>query len=379
MKTLYQLDNSGNTKVWHIEVANCGTYSVIITRSGRLHGAEVENVTVVEGGKNIGKSNETDHYTQAVSQMETKINAKIKKGYCEDLQDVKSSSLLGSGIPAPMLAQKYCEDGSQSNSKTLAKLGIRGQEIIVQPKLDGNRCIIRVGKGKAEMFARKGDLMPVQLDHIINDLAQWVFFDEYVYLDGELFSDIISFNTLNGLIKRVTVTDEDIEQRKFIKYHLYDVILDVGYEERNEFIQKFESYNIVLVPSIKIIATEDNIKEMLEKFLEEGHEGLMIRQLHMGYENKRTWQLCKVKVFEDAEYQLIDFEEDSRHGFVGSFVMNGDDGTYTFNAGASGQSVEERTEMWLNPEKYLGRIATIKFFGISEYGVPRFPKFKGFK
>jgi len=96
----------------------------------------------------------------------------------------------------------------------------------------------------------------------------------------------------------------------------------------------------------------------------------------MGYDNKRSWQLCKVKVFEDAEFELIDFQEDVRGGFVGSFVMQDQSGN-TFNAGASGQSVGKRTEMWNNKHEYIGKIATVEFFGLSEYGVPRFPKFKG--
>jgi len=50
-----------------------------------------------------------------------------------------------------------------------------------------------------------------------------------------------------------------------------------------------------------------------------------------------------------------------------------------WNAGASGQSQEERKEMWENREKYLGKMATVEYFGFSEYSIPRFPKFKGIR
>jgi len=166
-----------------------------------------------------------------------------------------------------------------------------------------------------------------------------------------------------------------MEKRKLIKYHLYDVMLPVGYEERSKFIQQFASKNIVIVPSKKIVATDENIQKELEKFLAEGHEGLMIRQLGMAYENKRSWQLVKCKVFEDSEFKLVGFEEDSRGGFVGSFILQNDDGTI-FHAGASGQSEEERAEMWNNQSKYIGKMATVEYFGRSEYNVPRFPKYK---
>lgn len=375
MTTLYQLDTSNNVKVWEISVRNNMSYSEIVVRSGRLNGKMVENISMVNAGKNEGKSNETNHYTQALSEMESTIKNQIRKGYVYDLKDAKNSSVLGSGIPAPMLAQKYDKDGKQKGSKTLKQLGLDGKEIIIQPKLDGNRCMIKIENGKVEMFTRKGDLMPVQLDHILNDIPR---FERNIILDGELFSNEISFNTLNGLIKRVKASPEEIEKRKFIKFHIYDVMTDDGYEVRSRIVKEFESSNIVVVPSFKIRANEEVIQEHLERFLEEGHEGLMIRKLGMGYDNKRSWQLLKVKVFEDEEFELIGFDEDVRGGFVGAFVMKDEQGNI-FRAGASGQSVEQRTEMWNHRGEYLNRMATVCFFGKSEYGIPRFPKFKGIR
>jgi ATP-dependent DNA ligase len=377
MKTLYQLDSNGNTKVWTIDAEDKGSHSTITVRSGRLGGNLVENVAIVSEGKNSGKSNETDHYSQAISEMESKIAKQLKKGYVWDVSNVKSSGVLGSGIQAPMLAQKYHPTGEQKGSKTLSQLNLVGEKIIVQPKLDGNRCMIKIENGKAIMYTRKGDVMPVQLSHITNDLTLTEIYPfETIILDGELFSDQISFNTLNGLIKRVKATPSEIETRKFIKFHLYDIMVGDGYEIRKNMLTPFSSENVIIVPSYTIEATDESIKKYLEVFLAEGHEGLMIRQLGIGYENKRTWQLCKVKLFDDAEFLLVGFEEDKRGGFVGAFVMQDSKGRI-FNAGASGQSVDERVEMLNNQSAYLGKMATVCYFGLSEYGIPRFPKFKG--
>lgn len=376
METLYQISSStGNTKVWSVEVRPAGETAELVIRSGVLGGKMVENVRQVEG-KNIGRSNETTPLEQAQLEAQSKINEKLRKGYVSDVSEVKSSAVLGTGIPAPMLAHKYHPTGAQSGSKTLSQIGILGKEICVQPKLDGNRCLIVVDGYRAEMYTRTGKLMPVQLKHILHDVLDRLHGTKFI-LDGELYSDEISFNTLNGLIKREMVTSEQYQQRSLIKYHLYDVISHADYRERYDFICQFASENIHVIPSEIITATDKNIQEKLELYLSQGHEGLMIRQLGMGYDNKRSWQLCKYKVFEDAEYKLVGFEEDARGGFVGAFVMQNGNGT--FNAGASGQSVEERTEMWKNPQKYIGRMATIEYFGKSEYGVPRFPKFKGIR
>lgn len=377
MKTkLYQLNTQNKMKVWTIEVRKYNSYSEIVVTSGQLNGRMIENITKISSGKNEGKSNETNHYTQAVAEMEATIKLQIRKGYVEDIKNAKNSAILGSGLPAPMLAQKYCGDGHQSGSKTLSQLGLTGKNIICQPKLDGNRCLIKIENGVAKMFTRKGDLMKVQLNHILNELNG---FQDDVILDGELFSTEISFNTLNGLIKKETVTPEDIEKRKQIKFNLYDVMFDDGYEIRNQYIQQFKSNNILIVPSKTIVATDQNIQNELEKMLAEGHEGLILRQVGIGYENKRTWQLLKVKTFEDDEFELIGFEEESRGGFVGAFVCKHPKTGVICKPGSSGQSVEERKEMWLHQSKYIGRMVTVEYFGFSEYGIPRFPKMKGFR
>jgi len=377
IKTLYHKDTIGKIRVWTITVVRDGDFTDTIIETGLLDGAKVKNITTIGEGKNFGKANETNHETQALAEAQSKITSKIKEGYVEKIEDVRESSILGSGIPAPMLANKHHPTGEQKGSKTLFEMKILNKEIIVQPKLDGNRCLIKVNNGVAIMYTRSGDIMPVQLEHILNNVLKTYVKRQEFILDGELYSDKFSFNKLNGLIKRVTVSKEDIEERKNIKYHLYDVMSDEGYEKRNAFIQRFASKNIIVVPSYNIIATDENIKHFLELFLFQGHEGLMIRQLHTPYEYKRTWQLCKVKVFEDEEFKLVGFEEDKRGGFVGAFTMQ--IGDSTFNAGASGQSEEERAYIWTHQDEFIGKTATVCFFGRSEYGVPRFPKFKGMR
>jgi ATP-dependent DNA ligase len=375
IKTLYHKDSVGKIRVWTIRVVHNTDSSDTIIETGLLNGAKVKNTTTISEGKNFGKANETNHKTQALAEAQSKITSKLKEGYVEKIADVKDSSILGSGIPAPMLANKHHPTGEQKGSKTLQQIKILNKPIVVQPKLDGNRCLIKVKDGNAVMYTRSGDIMPVQLDHILNDVLKTYVKRPDFILDGELYSDKFSFNKLNGLIKRVTVSDEDIKERKNIKYHLYDVMSEEGYEKRNAFLQRFATKNIIVIPSYTITATDKNIKDYLELFLSQGHEGLMIRQLHIPYEYKRTWQLCKVKVFEDEEFKLVGFEEDKRGGFVGAFTMQ--IGDSTFNAGASGQSEEERAYIWTHQDEFIGKMATVCFFGRSEYGVPRFPKFKG--
>lgn len=399
--TLYQISSTGKPKQWTISVVDKGTQSEILIESGYVGGKLVKNTSIVSLGKNAGKTNETTHNSQALQEAEAKFKLKIREGYVEDILQIQSQAVLGSGIKTPMLAKKYSRDGSQNSSKTLRQLNLVNKEVALQPKIDGNRSMILVTPTGATMYTRKGDPNPVQLSHILEDvIARYaqLGLTEDVILDAELFTDAMTFNTLNGILKKVDASVEQLEERKKIKLHLYDVMLNEGYKKRYEFIQQFASENIQVIENHYVIATDEIIQEWLENFLARDFEGLMIRQLDQGYENKRTNQLLKVKIFESFETELVGFELDPRSGavdtygdvlpdFVGSFIMKLPKPTYdrdgklvtTFKAGTGGQTVLERAEMWKNQKNYIGKQATIEFFGLSEYKIPRFPKMKGFR
>jgi ATP-dependent DNA ligase len=402
--TLYQISAStGKGKVWKIRVEDKGTQSEIVIRSGAFNfetleeGKLITNTAIVSVGKNIGKANETTHYTQAVSEAQAKVELKIREGYTDDVEKAKgsSSAVLGSGIPKPMLAQRFSPTGAQANSKTLTQLKLEGKTVITQFKYDGNRCLARIkndgGKITTTLFTRKGDEMPVQLSHIVTDMSVAAAYyglknGSELILDGELYCDptVMSFNTLNGLIKRQTASLEQEEQRKLIKYHVYDVIIDKGYEERAKIIAKFGAPNVEVVESKEIIATNENLQKELDNSLSRGYEGLMIRVLGKAYENKRSWQLIKFKEFSDDEFILEDIEKDVRGDWIGAFVLrlpepvidaNGKTVT-TFKAGVSGFTQEEGIDIIKNKHKYIGNKATVEFFGMSEYKIPRFGKVK---
>lgn len=386
--TLYKLDSKGKVRVWDIAVVVYTDHSEIVITAGLEGGKPVKTPIPVYEGKNLGKTNATTHETQAVAEAKAKWELQVRSGYVQDRAQVKQAT-LSSGLPAPMLAQKYDPEGKQKGSKTLAKMKLLGKRIIVQPKFDGNRCEIRVSPEHLQLYTRKGDLM-LPVPHIESAIREGYMkggFTEELILDGELFTDAFSFNTLNGLLRKEDKSDEQLEMLQQVDFRLYDVMLPVGYKERRKTLEPFYLGSVLETESVEIDATDENIRRELERFLAEGHEGLMIRDLETPYENKRSWSLVKCKLFEDEEFELVDVEEDARKGFVGAFIMRlpvpteDRDGkpVHVFRAGISGVTQEEGAEILRNKEKYIGRQATIEYFGKSEYGIPRFPKLKSFR
>ena len=398
MTTLYQYDQQKNIKIWTIEVIDHNIYAEIISTSGIEGGTMTPNVTIIDKGKG-GRS----IMEQAISQADSKIEKKIKEGYVDDINNIKESCDLQGGAKEPLLAYKYDPTGKQKGSKTLKQIGIENKKIAVQRKKDGNRCISRVYKDglgfhcsqktrKGESFAKISHIEEQLINcfkKIYNYVNEKYGVTEYT-IDGEFMpptidgSKLFSFNKLNGLVKSGGKTLEEKELVKQIEYHIYDVQLPVGYETRDKIKNYFKASHLVPLETIYITATDVNLRVLLEKFLEEGEEGLMIRQLGMPYEYKRSWQLCKYKLFVDEEFEICGFQESVRKGMVGAVICklntpgkdrNGNP-IYTFKA-AMKMSHDERKEWWLNQSNYIGKRVTVEFFEYSEYLIPRFGKAKG--
>jgi len=399
--TLYQYDQSKNVKIWTIEVIDHGTHAEILSFSGIEGGAMTPNSTIIDKGKANRSMLE-----QAISQAESKAKKKIKEGYSDDINNIQDSSALQGGAREPLLAMKYDPTLKQKGSKTLKQIKIEGKLVGVQRKKDGNRCISKVGcdpiKGfYCEKKTRKGEEF-APIAHIDEQIIN-CFKNIYNYInskygvieytiDGEFMPPVIdgsklfSFNVLNGIVKSGGKTPEEKELLKTVEYHIYDVQLPVGYETRDKIKNYFKDTHLVPLHTDYVIATDENLRVLLEKYLEEGEEGAIIRQLGMPYEYKRSWQLLKFKLFVDEEFEICGFKESVRKGMVGSVICklnkpgkdrNGNP-LYTFDA-AMKMSHKERKEWWDNQEEYIGKWVTVEFFEYSEYLRPRFPKCKGLR
>ena len=126
------------------------------------------------------------------------------------------------------------------------------------------------------------------------------------------------------------------------------------------------------------------------------YDGLILRSQSAPYKYgrstlKQEWML-KMKPWDDAEGVIVGFEELMRNldtsckrkenmvpgGMLGKFVVqwNGQE----FNVGGGKNlTVERRLHYWNNQAMYLGKKLTFKHLGLSEYGVPRHPNYKGIR
>lgn len=413
--TLYKKGTKGETRIWKIVVSeNQDGHGIIDSQSGTLDGKQVPSREIIIEGKNSGKANATTPYEQAISEAESKAKLKIKEGYVDSMDLLQEAGTKGSGNKGPMLAQCYDPTGAKKGSKTLLQLrkGKNSKFVGVQRKKDGNRANPHIRFNQdgthVEFFSRSGDKMAYDFPHLKESIIKTIRDNPFIFkqgtelvLDGEMFTKEISFNKLNGILRKKTLTSEHIEMLKTVKLHLYDTYSDEFYPKRHEFISIFASDVIHVEEYYTVAATEEFLLLWLKKFLEEGEEGLMVRDLESPYQNKRTWDLCKYKVDQTSEYTILGVEKHALHDMIGAFVMKAPDNLFdrdgvlitTFKAGTTGLSHEENKEIYaailkakndawgdLPPDcEYIGQQGMVRFFEFSEYGIPRFPKFVGLR
>lgn len=368
LPTLYKLTSTGAIQSWEISVDPMGHGSVssIETIFGQVGGSRQSSREVVYEGKNIGKANETDAYEQACSQAESSWLGKKKKGYVEAIDDARAGTvdktvILG-GI-SPMLAHKYADQSSKIKFPAF-----------VQPKLDGHRCIAVIEGGVCTLWSRTQK--PILGVPHIQRYLEYVFSDvqeERVVLDGELYNHDYrdKFEELTSFIRQTTPKPG----HEVVQYWVYDVILEG---------QPFSQRSLWLIededgwedPVIPVETSPCDSPEALIQYFQEyraqGFEGAMVRNSDGMYVNKRSYDLQKVKEFDDAEFELVDVVPGiGKMSDKGVFVCRTEAGD-KFKCKMVGE-LDSLKKYLDNKDDYIGKMVTVKFQGYNnKNNVPRF-------
>lgn len=351
LPALYKLTSAGKVQYWQISVELIGLYARITTNHGQNDGKKQTDEKDIIVGKNIGKSNETTPYEQALSDAKSLWQKKIDKGYAATLStQVKPMEQF-----KPMLAHKWTD-----HSKKAVFPGY------VQPKYDGLRCLIYKQDNEV-LFMSRGNKFFTTLTHLSSAFKD---IPSNIAFDGELYNHDIPFQTITSLVKKLQ------NDTKRINYCAYDLIMPGGFEDRYTNLVKLlpKHPNIKLVEAIKIQKAEE-LYTYHDKFAAEGYEGLMFRNADGVYKSGyRSYDLLKFKLFQDDEFEIVGVEEgEGRAKGQGIFVCNTVEGN-EFKCRIEGEDAY-REEIWLDKAKYIGKMLTVRFqdWTDSENSVPRFP------
>lgn len=338
----------------------------MMTKYGQVDGKEQYTEDTIKEGKNIGKANETTPEEQAQAEAKSKWEKQIKKGYVEDISRAEGGENDFEGGYSPMLAHKYNEQGHKIKFAAYA-----------QPKLDGHRCEAVIEDGVCTLWSRTRK--PIySVPHIVEEL-QKVYPTGKHMIDGELYNHAYknNFEELASIIRQKEPAANCTE----VEYHVYDKNTDAPFWERiQELHSNLHGYekSKALLKYIRQVPTdiandEDELMFIFEHYLKLGYEGAMVRNKDGLYVGKRSYDLQKIKEFDDAEWPIIGIKEGRGHlqGHAAKFVCLMNNGE-TFEAKLRGDTGRLR-EFFLDHSLWKGKILTVKYQGFTAYGKPRFP------
>lgn len=380
--TLFGEASTGKVKQWAIHVVEEDGCGVIVVEHG-YQGGKIQRIQkVIREGKNLGKKNATTAVEQAVAEARAQWMKKKESGYAPLEQEQEEAAEPGdreekeavggegvavggrgkgqdASIPSVMLAHDYHK---------------RGKDIrfpcFVQPKLDGTRCVAVPGKG---LFSRNKKAYPT-LAHIEKFIHR---LPETMVLDGELYSEELTFQEIVGIVKSETLKPGEEERAKKIRLYVYDIVCDLSYEERwlnlQMLFRRFKGADsaLVLVPT-ESCGSELEMKAKHAEYMAQGYEGIMLRNREGLYRGVRSTALQKYKEFLDDEYEVVGFQEGQglETGCV-IWTCQTEDGA-TFSCRPRG-SREERQRLFQAGGDYVGKRLTVRYQEKTDAGLPRFP------
>lgn len=261
------------------------------------------------------------------------------------------------------------------------KKHILNSDWVIERKLDGVRCNVINRDGIIKCYSRQGKEITT-LGKLVNELQGHL--PNNTVLDGEVcLVDENGLESFQGIMKEIKRKNHTIENPLLLVFDyltLQEFEAKEGtiiYTERMKrlkewyWLQNWNTSNKV-AKHLSIVNYEHYSPEVLLawnlRVKDYNWEGLMFRK-DVGYEGKRTQNLLKYKMFQDAEYKVLAVEEgDAQELIDGKMVKIKCVGNLVIEhkgnrvGVGTGLSLAQRKRWYEHPEEIVGKTVTIKYF-----------------
>ena len=299
----------------------------------------------------------------------------------------------------PVFGCQLAHDSANHESKVAGKK-------LIEVKLDGVRVITIVrSDGRVDMFSRNGKEL-ANFPHIVEQLSNVVKTHGTdknidVVLDGEIMS-----SSFQDLMKQVHRKDNVAAGDAVL--NLFDVLPLEDFEKgfwnkdqaaRSDMIYYWHKTYKDLLPNVTVVghelvdldteAGQVRFKEINQKAVAGGYEGIMIKDPEAQYECKRSVAWLKLKPFIEVSLEVKSLEEGTGRnvGRLGALVCKGvDDGKSIMVNVGSGFSDNDRDTFWSAGSEVVGQIVEVRADAVTQnqdgsfsLRFPRFLRFRGFE
>lgn len=247
-------------------------------------------MTIVKTGKNLGKINATNMFTQALLDASSKYNEAFHKANSPYVQPMLAD---GTGF--------MLEDIKPYVERLMAK-----ENLIIQHKFDGNRMLAYYDK-KLVVYSRQrkpiviDEELESQLVPYLKDLNKRV--GTVMCLDGELYKHGFVLSQIRSI-----VASDEHDQKPELDYHVFDVF---KFDRTESPLTYTARYSLLETSGriIKVPILEGDAFELYVKSLDDGYEGLMLKKPNAFYVPDSRKMVYKVKPVMRNEYKVIGYNE----------------------------------------------------------------------
>ena len=370
------------------------------------HGYVIHRTTYQLGGKHTPQPDIWIYKGKASRTLKEQLNLEYKsnmkkyldKGYkllekpIDQYSEEELHSIIGdvvtdsSGFAKHMLAKQADKVKDSSIEKV--------DTWVVSRKIDGVRCSFYWKDGEVKSASRGGgdyDPSTYQLrEHpdmieLLSKHPDWV-------LDGELYKHGKSLQQISGAARM----EKTAGGCDWLEYYIYDVMIpNTTFEERLKVLEEItlqletgflperewseNELRVQVVPQEIVTGKnkKEQIMELHNQYVAEGWEGCVARDASKPYKyGGRGMEMVKFKMYQDAEFEITGISEGLRPEDM-CFTLVTDDGI-EFKAKPMG-SRELKEQYRANLPNLVGKLATVKYFYLSDDGTPLQPVLKAIR
>ena len=397
MDKLVTKDNKGKTRVVEISCEwDDAQHGFVIRRKTYQYGGKVTvqpeiwifqgkaKRTVAEQAKLEYNSHLKKYTDKGYKLLPSSVNIEDAKAVAAFVEEHLGEGVTDSnGFKKHMLAKQADKVATSVFDKIKYWYGSR--------KIDGVRCSFYWKDGEVRTASRGGGDYDASTSFMRHNPKLIQFFEEHpdIVLDGELYKHGKSLQQISGAAR----LEKDTAGMDWLEYYIYDVMdstktfeerLDILHDITDELNLGFNperewddgELKFQIVPQETVVGWA-NIQKLHDKYVGEGFEGIVIRDPSKVYNfGGRTNAMIKVKMYKDAEFKIVGYEDGLRPEDM-VFVCETELGI-KFEAKPMGPR-ELKYEYLDRMDEIIGKMATVKYFYLSDEGVPLQPVLKAIR
>lgn len=394
MDILVTKDNKGKTRVVEISYEwDDAQHGFVIRRKTYQYGGKVTVQPEIWIYK--GKVKRT-----VSEQARLEYNSHLKKYTDKGYKLLPSSIEINNAVAVEAFVEEHLGNGvTDSNGFKKHMLAKQADKVATSVfdkikywygsrKIDGVRCSFYWKDGEVRTASRGGGDYDASTSFMRHNPKLIQFFEEHpdIVLDGELYKHGKSLQQISGAAR----LEKDTAGMDWLEYYIYDVMdstktfeerLDILHDITDELNLGFNperewddgELKFQIVPQETVVGWA-NIQKLHDKYVGEGFEGIVIRDPSKVYNfGGRTNAMIKVKMYKDAEFEIVGYSEGLRPEDM-VFVCKTKEGK-EFEAKPMGPR-ELKWEYLDRMDEIIGKMATVKYFYLSDEGCPLQPVLK---